>query len=210
MEDLDICIKEENYDGFEESFNDLSTPSVDAMVKEEKYDYADYVVYQSVPWEQNEEQNVVKEHTLFEYEKDSIINTEIKIEESVLADNSQLAEVNVCLSQSQNKTKQTKRSRKTAGTKTKSKKNQVNPKAKYIQCEYCCEKFITQLSLITHTHRCHSKVLKFKCRVCTMRFIDVEQTKNHESDCKIRRYECYLCGYSFFASIMATFFGSFS
>ncbi|XP_031626635.1 zinc finger protein 891-like [Contarinia nasturtii] len=206
-----ICIKVEKCDGMEDPFSNLSIPAAASMVKEEKCDFGDNVIYQSVPWEQNKEQNIVnfvkQNHTLFEYDENTIINTEIKIEEPVIEGNSHKVSSRQKQKQKQKKTTsiQKKKTEKVSNapkpkpkpTAKRKNKTPVRPEIEYVQCVYCSKRLNSQFALIAHFHRRHSEELQFQCRICTLRFHTAKQKHKHESNCKIRRYECYVCGFSF-------------
>lgn len=64
------------------------------------------------------------------------------------------------------------------------------------KCDLCSNKFTQKSSLNTHmkahTNPCPRPV-KFQCSVCARNFFENSEKVAHQSNCKCRRYECYLC-----------------
>lgn len=196
--DNNLQIKEEKYDEFEGSYDDFSAAADALVIKEENFD--NDVIYQRVPWDQSDVKDEDILHTALEYDNDS---TEIKVEEAVLEDNSQLFGINFYSMKKHKQTKSAKTKKTNKATNTKRK--QSNPKPKHFQCEQCGGNFKSQYTFINHQHKNHAKELQIKCRVCTQRFNDMVKKTNHEMHCKIRRYECYLCDYGFLHSKCSRF-----
>lgn len=160
-----------------------------AKVKEENganNEFAD-VIYQSLPWE---EANVKKEQlvrpSLVEVDENMVIETEIKVEESV---------VEITAPQFSTSSKKTKSKQNGNNNRLKIRKKTNKPQKKQYQCECCPENFTKELRLISH-HRRHADQLPFACRVCTKRFFKAEQKTQHESGCTMRRFECHLCRFT--------------
>lgn len=181
-------IKIEKNDEYEQVlYTQLNPIETSSLVKEEKYDLneGDGVIYQSLPWEQEcgkDEQSV---QPLIEIDENMILKTEIEIEEPIF---------DIRVQQSGSSTKRPK-SKKKVNTHRKTTKKPTNPPLKCYQCECCPEKFTKEITLIGH-HKRHIAQLPFTCRVCTKRFSKASQRIKHELDCRVRRFECYLCGFS--------------
>lgn len=116
-----------------------------------------------------------------------LTKTEIEIEEPII----QLQEASNAQSNSLKRGKYSP----TNGKKKKTKQKPAKPQAAF-KCEFCPERYSTNLSLIEHTRKLHSDKLPFECRVCRKRFTTTSQMKEHESNCQYRRFECHICKFS--------------
>lgn len=172
--------------------------AVDALVKKEDNDpnEDDSVIYQSLPWEQSYTEDKQKVNPLLEWDESMEIKTKIEVEESVLdIREQQLDQVGSTKKSTKSKTKDNTK-KPINNIRTKTQKKGRNPPEKFHQCEYCTEKFKTPIAVISHLNRSHAAELPFTCRICTKRFSSAEEKAKHEFACKVRRFECYICGFS--------------
>lgn len=175
MEILNFQIKEES-DGITAApFDQMSA------IKEENLDLHDNdgVSYENLPWELDvkDECNQLPTNTPIEFDRNPTIKTEIEICEPMLLETQNNAD----------------------SVRTKRKENRSARKKsspiKRFQCNYCLKRFSQQEGLDRHT-LLHPVELPFQCRICTKRFIGNDELRKHESGCKIRRFECYVCQYT--------------
>ncbi|XP_055307066.1 zinc finger protein 436-like [Sitodiplosis mosellana] len=59
-------------------------------------------------------------------------------------------------------------------------------------CSVCQKRFIQKRNLQSHM-KTHIDKFLFSCSNCSKGFHRSEEKVDHESDCKVRRYECHLC-----------------
>lgn len=61
-------------------------------------------------------------------------------------------------------------------------------------CEICEKPFQSASHLSIHRSTQHLKSSNLHhCRICFIGFIDLQSCRTHELDCKLKRYECFLC-----------------
>lgn len=63
------------------------------------------------------------------------------------------------------------------------------------RCKYCPKRFARKENLNRHMKN-HADGLPHHCSNCLRKFAKVKEMRIHEKNCKIRRYECYLCKYT--------------
>lgn len=205
-----VCIKQEIF--FEQSgINNQTSPFVintkveDCEVKTEfDEDNQDQeVIDQYLPWKHESIKNEPRdlEPTLIHYDTSQILKTEIEIEEESVIQtqiqNGQNTKSQLPTNKRINSSRATKErckngTRTTINSKSKPKKASVHT----YTCTFCLKKYCTDFGLIEHERRHHSDRLPFECRVCRKRFNEIGEMNGHESDCKRRRFECYLCRFS--------------
>lgn len=77
-----------------------------------------------------------------------------------------------------------------ATQKTKPKSNLI--RKKNFQCESCAKSFIKNSDLIGH-RRQHLNEIRFHCSNCFHGFHSATAKVKHEAECKLFRFECYIC-----------------
>lgn len=65
------------------------------------------------------------------------------------------------------------------------------------QCELCETRFNQQYNLHTHM-KTHGEMFPFQCSICRLGFTQKNPWKLHESCCKAKQYECFLCNCKFY------------
>lgn len=64
------------------------------------------------------------------------------------------------------------------------------------KCEICEKRYRQKAGLNYHL-RSHGHLFAFQCTRCRMGFEQEDEWQTHENRCKIKSYECYLCGHQF-------------